>query len=79
MNATVSHNNGKNVPVFMGSYGVGLSRLVGAVIEANHDENGIVWPKELAPWDYNIINLKNGNVDCDKTCSDLYNLIKNLN
>ena len=55
----------------MGSYGVGLSRLVGAVIEANHDENGIVWPKELAPWDYNIINLKNGNVDCDKTCSDL--------
>jgi len=79
MNATVSHNNGENVPVFMGSYGVGLSRLVGAVIEANHDENGIVWPKELAPWDYNIINLKNGNVDCDKTCSDLYNLIKNLN
>ena len=79
MNATVSHNNGEKVPVFMGSYGVGLSRLVGAVIEANHDENGIVWPKELAPWDYNIINLKNGNVDCDKTCSDLYNLIKNLN
>ena len=61
----------------MGSYGVGLSRLVGAIIEANHDQHGIIWPSEITPWDYNIINLKNGNNDCDNICLKLYNLIDN--
>ena len=79
MNATVSDNDGQNIPVFMGSYGVGLSRLVGAVIEANHDKDGIVWPKEIAPWYYNIINLKVGDEDCDNTSLDLYNLIREKN
>jgi prolyl-tRNA synthetase len=76
MNATVSDSDGQNIPVYMGSYGVGLSRLVGAVIEANHDKDGIVWPKEIAPWYYNIINLKVGDEDCDNACIDLYNLIR---
>jgi len=76
MNATVSDSDGQNIPVYMGSYGVGLSRLVGAVIEANHDKDGIVWPKEIAPWYYNIINLKVGDEDCDIACIDLYNLIR---
>ncbi len=78
MRATISDRVGDNIPVFMGSYGVGLSRLVGAVIEANHDQKGIIWPKELTPWDYNIINLKCGDIDCDKICSELYNAM-NIN
>ncbi len=73
MRATISDKVGENTPVFMGSYGVGLSRLVGAIIEANHDQKGIIWPIEIAPWDYNIINLKCGDADCDRICLDLYN------
>ena len=73
MRATISNKQGENIPVFMGSYGVGLSRLVGAIIEANHDQKGIIWPKEITPWDYNIINLKIGDNDCDNVCSKLYN------
>ena len=73
MRATISDKVGENTPVFMGSYGVGLSRLVGAIIEANHDQKGIIWPIEIAPWDYNIINLKCGDADCDRKCLDLYN------
>ena len=73
MRATISDKAGENTPVFMGSYGVGLSRLVGAIIEANHDQKGIIWPIEIAPWDYNIINLKRGDADCDRICLDLYN------
>ena len=75
MKANVNNNQGKNIPVYMGSYGVGLSRLVGALIEANHDKDGIIWPKEITPWNYNIINLKNGDHQCDKVCSDLYSFI----
>ena len=75
MKANINNDKGENIPVFMGSYGVGLSRLVGAVIEANHDKDGIIWPKEITPWNYNIINLKNGNDECDKVCSDLYSYI----
>ena len=76
MNASVSDGQGKNISAYMGSYGVGLSRLVGAVIEANHDKDGIVWPKEVAPWDYHIINLKSGDQNCDQTCSNLYQIMK---
>ena len=76
MNASVSDSEGKSISPYMGSYGVGLSRLVGAVIEANHDNNGIVWPKEVTPWSYNIINLKNGDHTCDEICSNLYKLMK---
>ena len=75
MKANISDKTGDKIPVFMGSYGVGLSRLVGAVIEANHDEKGIIWPKEIAPWDYNIINLKSGDNECEKICSDLYEVM----
>ena len=76
MNASVSDSEGKNIYPYMGSYGVGLSRLVGAVIEANHDKDGIIWPKEITPWNYNIINLKNGDHNCDEICTNLYKLMK---
>ena len=76
MQANINTNEGKNTAVYMGSYGVGLSRLVGAVIEASHDKDGIIWPKEIAPWHYNLINLKSGDDECDKVCFEIYKLIK---
>ena len=56
----------------MGSYGIGVSRLVGAVIEASHDENGIVWPDVVAPFAAAILNLKAGDAACDALCERLY-------
>ncbi len=76
MKALISNSEGKKIAPFMGSYGVGISRLVGAIIEANHDEIGIVWPKEITPWNFNIINLKSGDINCDNTCQNLYNLME---
>jgi prolyl-tRNA synthetase len=76
MKANINTDEGKNIHVFMGSYGVGLSRLFGAVIEASHDKDGIIWPHEISPWYYNLINLKNGDLDCDTVCTDIYNSIK---
>ena len=62
----------------MGSYGIGVSRLVGAIIEANHDEDGIKWPIPVAPYRVGIINLKIGSKDCDGMCEDLYARLKEL-
>ena len=56
----------------MGSYGIGPSRVVAAVIEASHDEAGIIWPKSVAPFDVGIINMKPGDADCDAACDKLY-------
>jgi prolyl-tRNA synthetase len=56
----------------MGSYGIGVSRLVGAIIEACHDKAGIVWPVPVAPFEVAIVNLKAGDADTDKACADLY-------
>jgi prolyl-tRNA synthetase len=56
----------------MGSYGIGVSRLVGAIIEASHDEAGIIWPDSVAPWRAAILNLKVGDAACDAICEDLY-------
>ncbi len=61
----------------MGSYGVGVSRLLGGIIEASHDENGIIWPKEVAPFDVGLINMKAGNEDTDKVCEQLYERLEN--
>ena len=56
----------------MGSYGIGVSRLVGAIIEASHDEKGIIWPEEVAPFDIAIINLNTGNRMVDDLSENLY-------
>ena len=72
MNATVAGPEGEQVAVEMGSYGVGISRLVGAIIEANHDDAGIVWPEAVAPFDVAIVNLKQGDAKADGACEDLY-------
>ena len=60
------------ITVQMGSYGVGVSRLVGAIIEASHDEAGIVWPVPVAPFEVGLVNLKAGDKDTDAVCGDVY-------
>jgi prolyl-tRNA synthetase len=56
----------------MGSYGIGVSRVMAAVIEASHDENGIIWPQSISPFDVGLINLKSGDDVCDNACAELY-------
>jgi len=73
MGATVSGQDGKPVPVHMGSYGIGVSRLVGGIIEASHDDKGIIWPEPVAPFGVVIVNLKPGEDACDEACEVLYN------
>lgn len=72
LGATVMGPSGDQVTVEMGSYGIGVSRLVGAIIEAHHDERGIVWPEAVAPFKVGLINLKSGDSQCDAVCADLY-------
>jgi prolyl-tRNA synthetase len=72
MGCRVQGPDGNMVAVQMGSYGVGVSRLVGAIIEACHDEAGIVWPVPVAPFEAGLINLKAGDKDTDTACDDLY-------
>ena len=72
MDAAVVGPDGEKVFPEMGSYGIGVSRLVGALIEAFHDENGISWPESVAPFDAAIVNLKVGDADCDAVCADVY-------
>ena len=72
MNATVVDNEGNKVPVHMGSHGIGVSRLLGAIIEASHDENGIIWPEGVTPFHCGIVNLKQGDDEADAACDALY-------
>ncbi len=72
MGAKVQGPDGKEHMVHMGSYGIGPTRLVPAIIEAFHDENGIIWPKSVAPFDVVIINMKSGDGACDAACNQLY-------
>ncbi len=72
MNATVQGPDGKPVPVHMGSYGIGPSRVVAAIIEASHDEAGIKWPEAVAPFTVSLMNLKQGDSACDAACETLY-------
>jgi len=72
MKATVAAPEGGNVPVHMGSYGIGPTRLVAAIIEASHDEAGIVWPEPVAPFKVALLNLKQGDGATDAACDKLY-------
>ena len=72
MGATVQDSDGNKVPVEMGSHGIGVSRLVGALIEANHDDKGIIWPEGVTPFHCGIVNLKQGDDEADAACEALY-------
>ena len=78
MKASISGSDGKISDVFMGSYGIGVSRLVAAIIETSNDEKGIIWPTPVAPFLVNIINLKNKDDNCKNKCLEIHNnLAKN--
>jgi prolyl-tRNA synthetase len=72
MGLQVSGPDGKMVVPEMGSYGIGVSRLVGAIIEANHDEAGIKWPDAVAPFKVAVLNLKQGDAGTDALCDRIY-------
>ena len=72
MGAKVQGPDGKEHFVSMGSYGIGPTRLIAAIIEASHDDNGIIWPESVAPFDVVIINMKPGDADCDRVSEHLY-------
>ena len=72
LKAYVVGPDGKEGPVHMGSYGIGVSRLVGAIIEASHDENGIIWPEAVAPFRVALINLRAADEKCRAAADDLY-------
>jgi prolyl-tRNA synthetase len=72
LGAKVTGPDGEEVTVEMGSYGIGVSRLAGAIIEASHDDAGIIWPESVAPFKVGLINLKADDVQCTKACDDTY-------
>ena len=71
MKAMVAGPDGKDVAVHSGSYGIGVSRLVGGIIEASHDDDGIIWPWPVAPFHVGLVNLKAGHEGCDALCEKL--------
>jgi prolyl-tRNA synthetase len=77
MGARVQGPDGSMVTLQMGSYGVGVSRLAGGIIEACHDEGGIVWPVPVAPFEVGLVNLKPGDAETDRACQDLYGKLAN--
>ena len=79
LGAFVQNKNGEKIPVHMGSYGIGVSRLVGALIEAFHDEKGIKWPLNVAPFKLSIINLMIESEDCKAVCDKIYRKFIDMN
>ncbi|MGB3178739.1 MAG: proline--tRNA ligase [Albidovulum sp.] len=72
LGATVQGPDGTKTPVHMGSHGIGVSRLLGAIIEASHDDKGIIWPEGVTPFHCGIVNLKQGDSATDGACEQIY-------
>ncbi len=72
MGANITGPDGKDVPAHMGSYGVGVSRLLGAIIEASHDAGGVIWPDSVAPFGAGVISLRPGDAAVDAVCESAY-------
>jgi prolyl-tRNA synthetase len=68
--------DGKKVTIQSGSYGIGVSRLVGGIIEASHDDAGIIWPEAVAPFHVGLINLKVGDVASEEACLKIYKALQ---
>ena len=77
MKATVNGPEGKETAVHMGSYGVGVSRLVGGIIEACHDDKGVIWPKSVAPFDCAVVNLGMKDEESCSVCDQAYERLQN--
>jgi prolyl-tRNA synthetase len=78
MRALVTGPDGAEVAPQGGSYGVGVSRLVGAIIEASHDEAGIIWPEPVAPFGVGIVNLRPGEGAVDAECGRAYEALTTM-
>ena len=76
MGVSITGKDGANITPEMGTYGIGVSRLIGAIIEASHDDAGIIWPEAVAPFDAGIINLRVGDATCDYACASLHEHLK---
>ena len=76
MNVAVAGEDDKPVLFEGGCYGIGVSRLMGAIIEASHDDNGIIWPESVAPFKVGLINLTAGKAETDKACGELYEKLR---
>ncbi len=76
MGALVTNAEGERVPVQMGSHGIGVSRLLGAIIEASHDDRGIIWPEGVTPFHLGLVNLKQGDTEADAACEGLYHALR---
>ncbi|MBP6950730.1 MAG: proline--tRNA ligase [Alphaproteobacteria bacterium] len=79
LGAYVMGPDGKQVPVEMGSYGIGISRLVAAIIEAHHDDKGIIWPESVAPFKVGLLNLNLKDAACTKACDEFYQKLRQAN
>ncbi len=77
LECSVQTPDGGMATVHSGSYGIGVSRLVGGIIEASHDENGIIWPESVAPFQVGLINLKVGDSETDAACARIYEQLGN--
>lgn len=77
MEAFITLQDGSTVPLYMGSYGIGVSRLVAALIEASHDEKGIIWHKSVTPFHIGLVNLRQGSEVTDQICNSLYEKFHN--
>lgn len=75
LGAVVQGKDGQPVTVLSGSYGIGVSRLVGAIIEASHDDAGIIWPEPVAPFKLALVNLKAGDAETDAACEKIYDAL----
>ena len=78
MGLKVSGPDGTPVTPMMGSYGVGVSRLVGAIIEASHDDAGIIWPEAVAPWMIGLVNMRHDDPVCVAVAEELYGKLQRL-
>ena len=76
MGFTVQTKEGTQVHPEMGSYGIGVSRLVGAIIEASHDDAGIIWPESVAPFAVGLINMRSDDPNCSAAADDLYSALR---
>jgi prolyl-tRNA synthetase len=79
LNAMVTLENGKSIPVVMGCYGIGVSRIVAAAIEQSHDDKGIIWPEPIAPFKVGLINLRHGDATCTELATKAYLALSSAN